>query len=132
MILRKIAAFAHENKGGNPAGVAICEEMPPEKEMLGIAKQLGYSETAFLHALDNGWRVRYFSPEIEIPFCGHATIASGDALGEHSGEGVYRLFLNTDEISVEVKKSENGQYKAALQSPKTWSKPAPKECGRSS
>ena len=73
----RIAAFSYKNKGGNPAGVVIGSEMPSEKEMLETAKQIGYSETAFLKKVDDGWRVRYFAPEMEVEFCGHATTASG-------------------------------------------------------
>jgi PhzF family phenazine biosynthesis protein len=127
MNILEIAAFSYDNKGGNPAGVVICEEMPTEKEMLGIAKQVGYSETAFLKPLNDGWRIRYFSPEIEVPFCGHATVASGAALGDRKGEGLYKLILNEAEISVDVKKSVNGRFTVALQSPETWSAAAPPE-----
>jgi PhzF family phenazine biosynthesis protein len=127
MNILRIAAFANDNKGGNPAGVVICGEMPAEKEMLNIAKKVGYSETAFLKLFKDGWRIRYFSPEIEVPFCGHATIASGAVLGDHFGEGLYKLFLNNDEISVDVAKSLNGGYTAALQSPGTWSNTVPQE-----
>ena len=128
MNILKIAAFTDNNKGGNPAGVVICDEMPKEEEMLRIAKQVGYSETAFLKPFKDGWKIRYFSPELEIPFCGHATIASGAALGNHFGDGVYKLFLNNkDEISVDVTKSVNDRYIAALQSPETWSDIAPQE-----
>jgi PhzF family phenazine biosynthesis protein len=127
MNILRIAAFANDNKGGNPAGVVICDEMPDEKEMLNVAKQVGYSETAFLKLFEYGWRIRYFSPEIEVPFCGHATIASGAALGDRFGEGLYKLFLNKDEISVDVTKTVNEGYSAALQSPGTWSEAAPRE-----
>jgi len=123
----RIAAFSYNNKGGNPAGVVICSEMPTEKEMLETAKQIGYSETAFLKQVKDGWRIRYFAPEMEIPFCGHATIASGAALGEHFGEGIYRLFINQGEVSVSVSKSETGVFIATLQSPETWSETAPQE-----
>ena len=127
MDLLKIAAFADDNKGGNPAGVVICNEIPEEKNMLSIAKQVGYSETAFLKPVKDGWRIRYFSPEMEIPFCGHATIACGAILGDRFGEGAYKLFLNNDEIIVDVTKSVNNRYAAALHSPGTWSKAAPHE-----
>jgi PhzF family phenazine biosynthesis protein len=127
MNILKIAAFSSDNKGGNPAGVVFCDEMPEEKEMLNIAKQVGYSETAFLKLIKDGWRIRYFSPEMEVPFCGHATIACGAALGDRFGEGLYKLFLNNDEISVDATKSLNGVYSAALQSPGTWSDTAPQE-----
>jgi PhzF family phenazine biosynthesis protein len=62
---------------------------------------------------------------MEVPFCGHATIASGAALGERFGEGTYRLFINQGEISVSVSKSETGAFIATLQSPETWSEIAP-------
>jgi PhzF family phenazine biosynthesis protein len=127
MNILRIAAFSHNNQGGNPAGVVICNVMPSEKEMLAIAKQVGYSETAFLTQVDDGWRVRYFAPEMEVPFCGHATIASGAVLGENFGEGVYKLVTNRDEITVSVSKSDQDSFVATLQSPKTWSRPAPNE-----
>ncbi|MBT3314416.1 MAG: PhzF family phenazine biosynthesis protein [Anaerolineae bacterium] len=127
MNIQEIAAFANEGIGGNPAGVVICDEMPKKEIMLNLANQVGYSETAFLKPYRDGWKIRYFSPEIEIPFCGHATIASGAALGDRFGEGAYKLFLNNDEISVDVRKSENGRYVAALYSPKTWSRVAPQK-----
>jgi PhzF family phenazine biosynthesis protein len=68
-----------------------------------------------------------FAPETEVPFCGHATIASGAVLGELYGEGTYKLFLNQGEISVTVSRSKSGVFSAALQSPNTWSEIAPQE-----
>lgn len=127
MQILRIAAFSSNNKGGNPAGVVICNEMPTENEMLKTAKQVGYSETAFLRQEKDGWKIRFFAPEIEVSFCGHATIASGAALGEYFGAGVYKLFLNQGEISVSVSKSEAGTFIATLQSPETWSEAAPQE-----
>ncbi|KAG1657122.1 putative isomerase YddE [Nymphon striatum] len=107
MKLNKVAAFSLGNQGGNPAGVAICEDMPKSAEMLKIAKEVGYSETAFLHKHQDGWRVRYFAPEMEVPFCGHATIATGFVLGKEFGEGLYRLYLNDSQISVSVEKTKS-------------------------
>lgn len=127
MNILKIAAFSYKGEGGNPAGVVFSDTMPSAEEMLEIAKQVGYSETAFLVQQDHGWRVRYFAPEMEVPFCGHATIASGAALGERFGEGSYKLYLNQGEISVSAEKSENGIFTATLQSPETWSENAPRE-----
>jgi PhzF family phenazine biosynthesis protein len=126
MNVLKLAAFSQNGQGGNPAGVAFYDEMPAESEMLAIAKEVGYSETAFLIKQNDGWRVRYFAPEMEVPFCGHATIALGGALGERFGEGTYQLYLNDSTISVRAERSENGMS-ATLQSPATWSKDAPQE-----
>jgi PhzF family phenazine biosynthesis protein len=125
MKVRKIAAFSHNKQGGNPAGVVVCNEMPTENKMLQTAKGVGYSETAFLKQIDDGWRIRYFAPETEVPFCGHATIASGAVLGELYGEATYKLYLNQGEISVAVPNSEAGVFSATLQSPNTWSESAP-------
>ncbi len=121
----RIAAFSHNNTGGNPAGIVICDKMPPESEMLALAREVGYSETVFLVRVEGGWRARYFAPEIEVPFCGHATIAAGAALGERFGEGTYTFILNQGSIPVDVGKSDSGGYVATLTSPGTWSTPAP-------
>lgn len=127
MEVLKLAAFSQNGQGGNPAGVAFYDEMPAAEEMLAIAKQVGYSETAFLVKQNDGWRVRYFAPEMEVPFCGHATIALGAALGERFGEGTYKLYLNQSEISVRAEKSASGTFGSTLQSPETWSENAPRE-----
>src|SRR4051794_28306133 len=75
MHVQRIAAFSQGAHGGNPAGVVLCEALPAAEEMLTIAAEVGYSETVFAAPNEDGWRVRYFAPEIEVPFCGHATIA---------------------------------------------------------
>lgn len=103
MNIDRISGFSYENMGGNPAGVVITTEILSDEKMLNIAKEVNYSETAFLVNKGNKtFRIRYFSPEMEIAFCGHATIASGYLLGEKYGLGEYRLILNNDEISINV------------------------------
>jgi len=125
MKVNKISAFSHNNEGGNPAGVVICEAMPEPKAVLKIAKDVGYSETAFLHKYKDGWRVRYFSPEIEVPFCGHATIATGYVLGEQYGAGKYKFYLNHGSIEVSVEKTRADALSVSFKSPATFSEPAP-------
>jgi len=124
MNILKIAAFSDGDNGGNPAGVVIQPSLPSDGEMQGIAAELGFSETVFAMPQDQGWRVRYFSPEAEVPFCGHATIALGAALAMHYGNGDFPLQLNQASISVSGH-YQAGQLSAALQSPPTHSKPAP-------
>lgn len=126
MEILRLAAFSQNGQGGNPAGVAFCDAMPAAEAMMSIAKEVGYSETAFLVKQEDGWRVRYFAPEMEVPFCGHATIALGAALGERFGEGTYKLILNDSTISVRASKTDLG-FSAALRSPSTWTKDAPEE-----
>lgn len=126
MDVLKIAAFADGEGGGNPAGVAIGDALPGEAEMRRVAAEVGFSETAFAAPAGAGWRVRYFSPEAEVPFCGHATIALGAALAMQRGDGVYTLALNEATITVEGRRA-GGVLSAALQSPPTRSRPAPPE-----
>lgn len=118
--IARLAAFTEDGRGGNPAGVAIGAAFPPDVEMQRIAAELGYSETAFLVPQGTGWRVRYFAPEQEVPFCGHATIALAARLGELHGAGRYRLILNDAEIEVEADAAG-----ARLVSPPSHSRPAP-------
>ena len=120
MQVQKIAAFSDGEVGGNPAGVCITEQFPSDSEMQKIAAAVGFSETVFAVPIGADWRVRYFSPESEVPFCGHATIALGAALALQQGNGVFSLQLNQAVITVEGK-SEAGRISAALQSPPTRS-----------
>lgn len=121
--VQRIAAFADGERGGNPAGVVISDEMPDAATMQRIAAEVGYSETAFAAPADGGWRVRYFAPAMEVDFCGHATIALGAALAAREGDGVFSLQLNHARITVEGRTS-GGRMEAALQSPRTRSRAA--------
>lgn len=122
--IQRIAAFDDDGQGGNPAGVWLGAALPPAAEMASIAHELGFSETAFAAPEGDGWRVRYFSPESEVPFCGHATIALGAALARAHGDGRYALILNAAAITVEGRR-DGERVLAALQSPPTRSNPAP-------
>ena len=126
MDVLKIAAFSDGDTGGNPAGVLIGDVLPDAVAMQRMAAEVGFSETAFAAPDGNGWRVRYFSPESEVPFCGHATIALGAALVRQFGDGVFPLTLNQASITVEGFR-DGANVAAALQSPPTRSKPAPPE-----
>jgi PhzF family phenazine biosynthesis protein len=126
MDVLKIAAFSDGNTGGNPAGVLISDILPDAADMQLLAAQVGFSETAFAAPEGDGWRVRYFSPETEVPFCGHATIALGAALVRQFGDGVFPLTLNQASITVEGFR-DGVNVAAALQSPPTRSKPASPE-----
>ena len=120
MNVLKIAAFSDGNSGGNPAGVVISDELPSDAQMQSIAADVGFSESVFAAPTDRGWRVRYFSPESEVPFCGHATIALGAALTLQCGDGVFLLTLNQAEITVEGRR-DGAVIASALQSPPTRS-----------
>jgi len=121
MDVLRIAAFSDALMGGNPAGVVMVDDFPDDLTMQTLAAEIGFSETAFAVPGGNGWRVRYFSPASEVPFCGHATIALGAALAMKHGDGVFALALNQAEITVEGRR-DGELFAAALQSPPTRSR----------
>ncbi|NOX39339.1 MAG: PhzF family phenazine biosynthesis protein [Alphaproteobacteria bacterium] len=118
MEILRIAAFADRGAGGNPAGVCLCNSLPPEAEMQEIAARVGYSETVFATKITNGFRARYFAPDGEVAFCGHATIALGAARGAAHGAGTFQLRLNEAEISLSATQT-TGNWSARLRSPAT-------------
>jgi PhzF family phenazine biosynthesis protein len=120
----RIAAFADGDLGGNPAGVWLGDELPDPGKMQRLAAEVGFSETVFAAKQGDAWRARYFSPEAEVPFCGHATIALGAALASRHGDGVFPLILNNARITVEGRRA-GARVQAALQSPPTRSAQAP-------
>ena len=114
--LYRVAAFAEVEGGGNPAGVWVGDSLPAEAEMQLIATDIGYSETAFIAPAGGTSRdVRYFSPEAEVPFCGHATIAGGAVLGRLDGPGEFTFATAAGIVPVMVHERE-GMYTAALTS----------------
>lgn len=118
--LLRLAAFTIDPAGGNPAGVWIGPALPEPAEMQRIAVEVGFSETAFLTPDGTGrpgaYRIRYFSPAAEVPFCGHATIASGVALADRSGPGRFLLTTNDGLVTVDAERGTDGQLRATLTS----------------
>ena len=101
--LFRLSAFSSDPSGGNPAGVWIGSSLPAPDAMQKIAADVGYSETAFIAPASGFERtIRYYSPEAEVSFCGHATIASGVVLGETHGDGTYRFESAVGEVVVTV------------------------------
>lgn len=95
----RYSAFAATPDGGNPAGVVLDAPGLTDERMQQIAAEVGYSETAFVvaRAADSPvprYRVRYWSPAAEVPFCGHATVATAVALAERGGAG--EVVFDTD------------------------------------
>ncbi len=119
----RYTAFSTDPAGGNPAGVVLDASELADADMQRIAKEVGYSETAFLTRTgDRAYRVRYFSPLAEVDFCGHATIASSVALAERIGAGPLVFRTNTGEVRVET-----GAGTATLTSVAPHSRPATPE-----
>jgi PhzF family phenazine biosynthesis protein len=124
-ILYRLSAFTTTPDGGNPAGVWVGDMLPDPDIMQRIAAEVGFSETAFVApAVGSDRTVRYYSPEAEVSFCGHATIATGVVLGENNGEGTYRLTTSVGIVPVSVHQRD-GNYEASLTSVEPRHTPAP-------
>ncbi len=83
----QVDAFTDRPFAGNPAAVCVLEQPMPDGLMASIAAEMNLAETAFLQRLPGteDWSLRWFTPEVEVDLCGHATLASAHALWE-SGE----------------------------------------------
>ena len=82
MRIYQVDAFTDKPFRGNPAGVCILESKPTDKWMQDIASEMNLAETAFLLPMDDGYSLRWFTPNSEIDLCGHATLASAHILSE--------------------------------------------------
>lgn len=77
----KVTAFSDDINGGNPAGVVLNADSFTEGQMLKIAKDVGFSETAFVMNSDlANYKIRFFTPRGEVDLCGHATVATFNLL----------------------------------------------------
>jgi PhzF family phenazine biosynthesis protein len=128
--VHRLAAFSDSPEGGNPAGVVLTDEPLDDATMQGIAAEVGFSETAFCVPTSSDrrrWDVRYFAPTVEVPFCGHATIATGVLLGRTVGEGEYHLATRGGEVRVHVDRWADGRPRATLTSVAPRVEAAPEE-----
>lgn len=106
----QVDAFTTEPFKGNPAGVCITENALEESLMFSIAAEMAVSETAFLSLSD--FRLRWFTPRVEVRLCGHGTLATvhilkekglittGEALAFNTQSGVLNVKLNKQQIEM--------------------------------
>jgi len=113
-----VNAFTDQAFGGNPAGVVLNARGLFDREMQLIAREVNLSETAFVlqpTVSTADLRIRWFTPTMEVPLCGHATIAAFHALAENqmfkmTGSGLYRFRLQTKRgiLGIVVEKKHSG------------------------
>ncbi|WP_406449549.1 PhzF family phenazine biosynthesis protein [Streptomyces sp. NBC_00876] len=118
----RYTAFSADPDGGNPAGVVLDASGLDDADMLAVAAGLGYSESAFLTGRTEaaapgarGYTIRYFSPKAEVPFCGHATVATALALAERDGPGELEFATRAGAVPVTVSR-EGATLRATLTS----------------
>ncbi|OII12586.1 PhzF family phenazine biosynthesis protein [Curtobacterium sp. MCBA15_008] len=120
----RYTAFASEPGGGNPAGIVLDAAGLSDDEMLDIARQVAYPETAFVVGeTPTGPRVRYFSPAAEVPFCGHATIATAVVLAERDGLGRRVFTTAAGEVALDATSAPDGGVQVAMTSVEPATRP---------
>jgi PhzF family phenazine biosynthesis protein len=108
----QLDAFATRRFEGNPAAVMPMAAFPPDATMLALAGENNLSETAFLVRDGTDYRIRWFTPRVEVPLCGHATLASAAVVMErieparrevvfHSASGPLRVTRASDGYSMD-------------------------------
>jgi PhzF family phenazine biosynthesis protein len=92
----QVDAFTNTPFRGNPAAVCVLPAPAEERWMQLVAAEMNLSETAFLHREEGGFRLRWFTPTIEVDLCGHATLASAHVLWEegHLPRGERARFMS--------------------------------------
>lgn len=78
--LIQVDAFTDKPFAGNPAAVVILQAPQTDEWLQSVAQEMNLSETAFLLCREDGFQLRWFTPAVEVPLCGHATLASAHAL----------------------------------------------------
>src|SRR5437868_1738271 len=78
----QVDAFATRRFAGNPAAVMVLDEFAEDERLQAIAAENNLAETAFLVADGDDFRLRWFTPTVEVPLCGHATLASAAVVME--------------------------------------------------
>jgi PhzF family phenazine biosynthesis protein len=120
----RLAAFPvdpGDPSGGNPAGVVLDARDLDDSAMQSIAAEVGYAETAFVVGTpDDGEPprvgMRYFSPTAEVPFCGHATVATAVALAERSDADAFLFDTPAGEVRIDVARGDDGRVTASFTS----------------
>lgn len=97
-----VDAFSDALFSGNPAAVCVLPAPREERWMQQVAREMNLSETAFLHSEDGGYRLRWFTPTVEVDLCGHATLASSHVLWESGAakpEDVLRFHTRSGQLT---------------------------------
>jgi PhzF family phenazine biosynthesis protein len=106
--LFQLDAFTSQRFKGNPAAVMPFEQFPPEAVMQAISAENNLSETAFLVPDGGEYRLRWFTPAVEVPLCGHATLASAAVVMERLEPGRAQVTFHTASGALTVKRSGSG------------------------
>jgi PhzF family phenazine biosynthesis protein len=91
----QVDAFTSQLFGGNPAAVCPLDEWLPDTLMQQIAAENNLAETAFIVEEAEGYRIRWFTPAVEVDLCGHATLASAHVFFNHLAYSGNKIEFNS-------------------------------------
>jgi PhzF family phenazine biosynthesis protein len=104
----QLDAFATRRFAGNPAAVVLLDAYPDDAVLQAVAAENNLAETAFLVRDGDDYRLRWFTPAVEVPLCGHATLASSAVVMERLEPGRTRVVFHTASGALAVDRSGAG------------------------
>jgi PhzF family phenazine biosynthesis protein len=104
----QIDAFTTRRFAGNPAAVMVMDRYPEDSVLQAIAAENNLAETAFLVPEGRDYRLRWFTPTIEVPLCGHATLASSAVVMERLEPGRERVTFHSASGPLTVSRTDTG------------------------
>lgn len=108
-MIYQVDAFAKRLFAGNPAAVVLVDEWPEDFLLQSIAAENNLSETAFIHASDEAFDIRWFTPAAEVDLCGHATLAAGHILLKHALPDADRVTFRSRSGELSVRRADEGR-----------------------
>jgi PhzF family phenazine biosynthesis protein len=102
--LRTVDSFTDRSFTGNPAAVLLLDEAPSDEWMAAVARETNVSDTGFViteELPDADFRLRWFTPAVEVDLCGHATLASAHCLFEDGAKGPIRFATRSGVLTVD-------------------------------
>jgi predicted PhzF superfamily epimerase YddE/YHI9 len=112
----QVDAFAERLFAGNPAAVLILDDWLDDALMQAIAAENNLAETAFARPNGEAFDLRWFTPTVEVPFCGHATLATAHVLATEYGISGEIAFATRAVGTITVRPAEPGRYTLDLPS----------------
>jgi PhzF family phenazine biosynthesis protein len=120
--LFQLDAFTTRRFAGNPAAVVVLDDFRPDPLLQAIAAENNLAETAFLVRSGENYQLRWFTPLVEVPLCGHATLAAAAVVMERLEPGRSSVVFGTASGPLTVTRSGLGYL---LDLPARYSRPAP-------
>ena len=104
----QVDAFTRESFGGNPAAVVVLDGFPSAAQLQAVAAENNLSETAFIVPGDASFAIRWFTPVVEVPLCGHATLASAAVVMERLRPDLDHVVFDSASGPLPVRRVDDG------------------------